>query len=430
MNVEKTAFRNTLVVLLSLNAVSSMSTELSTAFVSVFANALGSSALTIGLISAAYMGASAIANPCWGWISDRLQARRRFIILGLVFSSFFYALTVLIITDYQLLALRAIQGASFAAYNIALVTMLSESASEIRQGRTMGLYGGAQAIGVTIALLSGGWIAVRFGLSSIFLGSAVLFFANCLSAYVLLSDNKSRSGNEPKYNQRAGIFAKSSYHSRFPILQYGFLHVYLMWIVRNVGMAGVFVFLPLYVMKMGGDYAAVGTLLAVQVAPQILLMPLFGRLSEKTRKKPILLFGCTITFLGQFLLSFSNSYIQLILAMPFFSTGFSALLTGATTYITEITSSNDRGSALGLFNSAYYIADAIGPVIAAVVLESLGANYGLMFRVLALFSISALIITMTMPRSNNKNVQRAPEIDGNGENETTIRIRSEESSSP
>lgn len=139
--------------------------------------------------------------------------------------------------------------------------------------------------------------------------------------------------------------------------------LFLTFFTVMVGFGVIMPILPYYAENMGATATALGLLTATYATLQFFFAPIWGKLSDKIGRKPVLLlglFGFTFTFFG--------FGISTQLWMLFLSRGLSGLLSSATmptvmAYIADTTNEEDRGSGMGLIGSAMGLGMIFGPVI-------------------------------------------------------------------
>ncbi len=128
-----------------------------------------------------------IFSPVWGTLSDRLQKRKPFLVVGtLVFAACsiaqFFAQSF-----SELLMLRFIQGAAFATNS--MLTALFSDTFGARATSGFGFFSAASALGFAIGSLLGGFCAEWFGIRSAFLLSGGMALVVVLVIQLWLPDS-------------------------------------------------------------------------------------------------------------------------------------------------------------------------------------------------------------------------------------------------
>ncbi|MCB8945579.1 MAG: MFS transporter [Ardenticatenaceae bacterium] len=106
--------------------------------------------------------------------------------------------------------------------------------------------------------------------------------------------------------------------------------------------------------------------------PFMILMPVYGRISDGLGKRRLLLLGTAIFALGSLLATLSTTLSTLILGRIIQGMGAASLLPLSLALITEVFPPQKRGQAMGLFSSVGPITGVIGPVLAGYIVAAWG----------------------------------------------------------
>lgn len=106
-----------------------------------------------------------------------------------------------------------------------------------------------------------------------------------------------------------------------------------------------------------------GGIIAVYSFMQFLMSPIWGRLSDKHGRRPIILIGVLGSSIGFAIFGLANDLIILFLARIVAGFFTAATLTTANAYIADVTPPAKRGGAYGLIMSAFGLGFALGPGI-------------------------------------------------------------------
>ncbi|MBM3920756.1 MAG: MFS transporter [Sphingomonadales bacterium] len=150
---------------------------------------------------------------------------------------------------------------------------------------------------------------------------------------------------------------------------------------------------------------AVGLTMGVFSLMQFLFSPIWGSLSDKIGRRPIILGSILATAVGYVMLGVSNAFIILFLARLVAGIG-SANISAAQAYIADITPPQERAKRMGLIGAAFGLGFVFGPPIGG----ALFAAGGLMWVGFATASLCVLNFVMawfTLPESlTQKNTER------------------------
>ena len=149
----------------------------------------------------------------------------------------------------------------------------------------------------------------------------------------------------------------------------------------------------LYVEDLGATRSQIGILFTASAAVGAVSAPLFGRLSDKLRRrKPVISFSM-LAFLVIFVVyALSNSYIEIFPAHALEGAAWAALGAVTPAFIADITPERERGKAMGIYNTTWNLGWIIGPVLGGFLAESFG--FKLCFLVCSLMLLFGLILVV------------------------------------
>jgi len=164
--------------------------------------------------------------------------------------------------------------------------------------------------------------------------------------------------------------------------------LFLTVFVDLLGFGIVLPLLPLYAKDHGASPGQIGLLFASFSAMQLLFAPLWGRLSDRHGRRPMLMLGLFGSVLSYTLFAFAPDYTWLLVSRA--AAGFFGATIGtAQAYIADVTGHHDRGKQMALIGAAFGVGFAFGPSIG-------GLSHGLSPRapglIAAGFSLLAFLI--------------------------------------
>jgi len=109
----------------------------------------------------------------------------------------------------------------------------------------------------------------------------------------------------------------------------------------------------------------IGIIIAVFSLMQFIFNPVFGRLSDKIGRRPIILLTQSLTVISYLIFAFSNSFELLFISRLLAGLGGSNIGV-AQAYIADITSKEDRSKGMALIGVAFGLGFVFGPVAGAV----------------------------------------------------------------
>jgi DHA1 family multidrug resistance protein-like MFS transporter len=168
-------------------------------------------------------------------------------------------------------------------------------------------------------------------------------------------------------------------------------------VVVMLGYGMVIPLFPFYIEKMGAGGSQLGLLISTSALLELLFGPIWGSISDRIGRKPILLLGLLGYALSSLLFGLSTE-----LWMLFASRALSGVLSSATTatalaYISDNTSERDRGSGLGMLGAAMGLGLILGPAAGGWLGD---ASLALPFFIAAGSSLLALVLAaLWLPES-------------------------------
>ncbi len=125
--------------------------------------------------------------------------------------------------------------------------------------------------------------------------------------------------------------------------------------------------LPLYATNLGATGLYVSMIFASFSLSRTLLLPLFGRMSDKKGRKPFIMVGLLCYVLVSIALYVSTTVNQLIVIRFFQGVGSAMIFPVAQAYVGEITPQGSEGYSMGLFNLSMFISLSLGPMLGGVI---------------------------------------------------------------
>lgn len=171
--------------------------------------------------------------------------------------------------------------------------------------------------------------------------------------------------------------------------------VFFIVVIDLIGFGIIIPLLPFFGEHFGAAPHTIGFLMATYSAGQLIAAPLWGRLSDRIGRKPILL----ITLLG---LSFSYTLMGFSesLTLLFVSRALGGLMAGnisaAFAYVADITLPENRAKGMGMIGAAFGIGFIIGPALGGILAgpDPDNANYQAPALAAAATSVLAFIVCL------------------------------------
>ncbi|MFC1960964.1 MFS transporter [Chloroflexota bacterium] len=155
--------------------------------------------------------------------------------------------------------------------------------------------------------------------------------------------------------------------------------------------------LPFYIEEFGASGSSMGLLMAIYALMQFIFAPLWGDLSDRYGRKPILVMGILGNAIAQVLFGMATSMSMLFIARALAGILSSATMPTAMAYISDSTTEEDRGKGMGILGAAMGVGMILGPGLAGFMAK---VSLGLPFFVAAAASMVALVmVVLWLPES-------------------------------
>ncbi|ART75671.1 MFS transporter [Sutcliffiella horikoshii] len=180
-----------------------------------------------------------------------------------------------------------------------------------------------------------------------------------------------------------------------------------------VGIGLVIPILPFYIDKFGADARTLGLLVAVFAFMQFLLAPVWGRLSDKIGRKPLITIGLFGFAIAEFIFAYASGLWMLFLSRILAGTFGSALMPTAMAYVSDVTSSEKRGQGMGIMGAAMGLGIVVGPGLGGWLAEY---DLSLPFLVAGVAAtIAGILSVIILPESYPKHSRETDAQDSAGE---------------
>ncbi len=136
-------------------------------------------------------------------------------------------------------------------------------------------------------------------------------------------------------------------------------------LVDLVGFGIVLPVLPFYATDFGADYLQVGLLYAIYSLVQLVMAPLWGRISDRVGRRPVIILGLLGSALAYTIFARADSLATLFLSRIVGGIGGSTIPV-AQAYIADVTPPGRRAGGLGLIGAAFGLGFVIGPALGGI----------------------------------------------------------------
>ncbi|MHC4831048.1 MAG: MFS transporter [Planctomycetota bacterium] len=326
----------------------------------------GVSELWTSLFMSINMVAAFLAAPLAGALSDRLGRRKAVILGALVIDAALCHVMTWDLPFPVFMGLRFLEGATNILSLSLLMALAADRADPLRRGRVMGLLGAGITLGVAMGAPIGGVMGKHFGaLATLNLAGAISLVTALLGVFVLRDGPRVRT-------QRPGLrtILRTVFENKALVAPLAFAFTdrfttgfftttFVLFLKRTHGMPP----------------ERVGLLIAMFMLPFSLLSFLFGRLADRISHVGLmasgsLLYGLAAMTVG-FLAPEHLMWVMLVLGIT-----AAVMFVPSLILTTDLTDPLTKATALGGFNAAGSLGFVCGPIVGALVSQTIALDLG------------------------------------------------------
>ena len=174
--------------------------------------------------------------------------------------------------------------------------------------------------------------------------------------------------------------------------------LFLTVLLDLIGFGIVLPLLPTYAKLLGASPFMIGLIAAIYSSMQFIFSPIWGKLSDKVGRRPVMLSSIFIAAGSYVFFSRATTIPLLILARSLSGIG-SANIAAAQAAITDVTDSKSRSGAMAMLGAAFGIGFIIGPLIGGVLMTNFGISMVGLFAA-GLNSINFLLALFMLGETN------------------------------
>ncbi|MFZ5822164.1 MAG: MFS transporter [Chloroflexota bacterium] len=132
-------------------------------------------------------------------------------------------------------------------------------------------------------------------------------------------------------------------------------------VVVMIGFGIIIPILPFYIESFGGGGFSMGILMSIFATMQFIFAPVWGSLSDRIGRKPVLMLGILGNAFAMLFMGLSNNLWTLFVSRALAGVLSSATQPTAMAFIGDSTSDKDRGGGMGVIGAAMGIGMVLGP---------------------------------------------------------------------
>ena len=153
------------------------------------------------------------------------------------------------------------------------------------------------------------------------------------------------------------------------------LVLFLTVFIDLIGFGMVIPFLSYYASEYGASGTTVGAVVGIYSIMQFFFAPVWGRLSDRIGRRPVLLISLTASCAGYFLFGFAR-HLWVLFASRVIAGAGGANIGTAQAYIADTTTPEERAKGMGLIGAAFGLGFILGPPLSGI-LSDIGIKHGM-----------------------------------------------------
>lgn len=344
----------------------------------LFARELGAGPSLIGFVMGASTLTGIVIKLPAGALSDVFGRRRLLLAGALVFATLPF--TYLAASTLPLLILlRFAHGSATAIFGPVASASLSDLAPPAKRGTWLSTYSTAQGAGQALGPVLAGYLiaAGRFDLAFAVAGLIGVGVPLIVAGWHGISDVQPT--REPWQDFKRGVAEVG--RNRLVLVTSG---AQAAQFVLNGTLNA---FLPLYGREvLGLTVTQLGWLFGIQTITTLAVRPAIGYLSDRLGRRWVIVTGLVVCSAAVLLISMATSVSDIVTAVLAYAAGVATTTAATSAYITDMTRRARYGAAHGVFGTIYDVGDALGPIVAGVLVAAVG--YTRMFQVMAAVALT------------------------------------------
>ncbi len=186
--------------------------------------------------------------------------------------------------------------------------------------------------------------------------------------------------------------------------------LFLVMFLVMVGFGIIIPVLPFLAEEVGGTPTQLGLLMAVYSLMQLIFAPIWGRVSDRIGRKPVMLMGIFGLALSFFIMAIADSLWIMFAARIIGGILSSANMPTTMAYVADITTEEDRGKGMGIIGAATGLGFIFGPAIGGVLSKS---SLNTPFLIAGILSILTFLLVLLVLKESLPSEQRGKQSSNN-----------------
>ncbi len=336
-------------------------------YLPIYAVNIGAKGILLGFIFSGFAIARGFSIPIIGHFSDS-YGRKLFLGIGLSAFILFPLIYIIIRTPVQLLIIRIMHGIASAMIIPVAMAYVADETPEGREGRNMGKFNMALFIGFGLGPVIGGLLKEAEGINANFIAMTLLSLISLAIIFFFLPEQELRIRKRP-----LSVYKEITHLLRYRLV----FAVIILRFSTCVGFSSIMVFLPLYASHITGSAGhSMGLIISLHILISGIAQPFAGRLADRSSPYIFVVAGSLVEIISFFFLPYAKSFISIIVTIIFLSLGRGLDSPSVTAIMVRWGkgTGTGMGKLMGLYNFAFTIGMAMGPIISSIAYDLLGIN--------------------------------------------------------
>lgn len=366
-----------------------VSSEMIQAILPLFIVSIGGTVLILGLISGFTTALSNIMKGFSGWLSDKINKRKPFVVTGYAISNLSKPFIGLIPSWEYILALKATDRIGKGLRTSARDSLISYFA--ITKGKAFGMHRAMDTLGAVVGSLLASlfllwaWNYSQIIFFSIFPGLCAIFFILMVRDVdpTKLDETKLKYYGVPRVDKIDMNFIKLIII--LGVIEFASLDISFLIFRSSDYIGGLIFLIPLLYLLSNVVY--------------MLFSPILGSVSDKVGRKPIIIIGLSVLFISCIILAFPIdislfSLILIIIIYIVYGFYLSSVDPISRAYIADLAGKNKRGRAYGYYYLSVGLISMVETLIFGLVYDFFSYTLAFLYTSVLLF-ICIVVFSIT-----------------------------------
>ena len=324
----------------------------------VHARNFGANDTVVGLVVGSYGFTQLILRIPLGIASDRMGARKSFVIAGFVCSAASGLLLALARDPMQLLVGRALSGVAASSW-VASTVMFSGFYPPNEAVRAASVMSFASSLGQMVATFAGGYLAYRLSAAAPFWTAAGVALLGML-ALLPVAEQRRIGGSTPSVRQILSVLTTPSL----------LLVSLAAATVQYATFATSYAFVPIYASDvLGLDSSQLGVVTSIVLVPYVLVTTVVARLATRVREQWLVTAGIGCLAVSTVATPMVASYAALLAMRALFGMGMGLTYPVLMGLSIKAVPQTRRASAMGAFQAIYALGMTAGPALSGYIAD-------------------------------------------------------------